>query len=93
MGNQFAIVAFNSFNNQLVPRAIVKLLRGNTILMKINGRWNGNDRIHIQSLSWSIHSSRPSVTVGERTVALKIIACCSITQTPTGQWNIDNVAV
>ena len=33
------------------------------------------------------------ITVGERTVALKIIACCSITQTPTGQWNIDNVAV
>ena len=31
-------------------------------------------------------------TVGERTVALKIIARCSITQTPTGQWNIDNVA-
>ena len=32
-------------------------------------------------------------TVGEQTVALKIIACCSVTQTPTGQWNIDNVAV
>ena len=31
-------------------------------------------------------------TVGERTVALKIIACCSITQTLTGQWIIDNVA-
>ena len=32
------------------------------------------------------------ITVGERTVALKIIACCSITQTTTGQWNIYNVA-
>ena len=32
-------------------------------------------------------------TVGERTVALKIIARCSITQTPIGQWNIDNFAV
>ena len=31
-------------------------------------------------------------TVGERTVTLKIIARCSITQTPTGQWIIDNVA-
>ena len=31
-------------------------------------------------------------TVGDRTVALNIIARCSITQTPTGQWNIDNVA-
>ena len=31
-------------------------------------------------------------TVGEGTVALKIIACCSITQTPTGQWNIENIA-
>ena len=31
-------------------------------------------------------------TVGERTVALKIIARCSITQTPTGQGNIENVA-
>ena len=33
-----------------------------------------------------------SSTVGDRTVALNIIARCSITQTPTGQWNIDNVA-
>ena len=33
------------------------------------------------------------ITVGERTVALKIIARWSITQTPTGQWNIDNFAV
>ena len=33
------------------------------------------------------------ITVGERTVALKIIARCSITQTPSGQWNIDNFAV
>ena len=33
------------------------------------------------------------ITVGERTVALKIIARFSITQTPTGQWNIDNFAV
>ena len=32
-------------------------------------------------------------TVGERTIAFEIIARCSITQTPTGQWNIDNVAV
>ena len=32
-------------------------------------------------------------TVGERTVALEIIACYSITQTPTGQWNINNVSV
>ena len=32
------------------------------------------------------------VTVGDRTVALNIIARCSITQTPTGQWSIDNVA-
>ena len=32
------------------------------------------------------------VTVGDRTVALNIIARCSITQTPTGQWNIDNVS-
>ena len=32
------------------------------------------------------------ITVGERTVAVKIIARCSITQTPSGQWNIDNVA-
>ena len=31
------------------------------------------------------------ITVGDRTVALNIIARCSITQTPTGQWNIDNV--
>ena len=28
-------------------------------------------------------------TVGDRTVALNIIARCSITQTPTGQWSID----
>ena len=28
-------------------------------------------------------------TIGERTVAFKIIARCSITQNPTGQWNID----
>ena len=27
-------------------------------------------------------------TVGERTVAFKIIACCSITQTPTGQSKV-----
>ena len=27
----------------------------------------------------------PTITVGDRTVALKIIARCSITQTPTGQ--------
>ena len=27
-------------------------------------------------------------TVGERTVALKIIACCSMTQTPTGQSKV-----
>ena len=32
-------------------------------------------------------------TVRERTVAFKIIACCSITQTTTGQWYVDNVAV
>ena len=32
------------------------------------------------------------ITVGDRTVALNIIARCSITQTPTGQWNIDNGA-
>ena len=25
-------------------------------------------------------------------IALTMIACCSITQTPTGQWNIDSVA-
>ena len=31
-------------------------------------------------------------TVGERTAALQIIARCSITQTPTGQWSIENVA-
>ena len=31
-------------------------------------------------------------TVGDRTVAFNIIARCSITQTPTGQRNIDNVA-
>ena len=36
---------------------------------------------------------RATYTVEERTVALKIIARCSITQTPTGQWNIDNFAV
>ena len=41
----------------------------------------------------TIPSNRSTVTVGERTVVLKIIARCSITQTPTGQWNIDNVAV
>ena len=32
------------------------------------------------------------ITVGDRTVVLNIIARCSTTQTPTGQWNIDNVA-
>ena len=41
-----------------------------------------------EQISWDI-----LYTVGERTVALKIIACRSITQTSTGQWkNIDNVA-
>ena len=30
----------------------------------------------------------PFTTVGERTVALKIIARCSITQTPTGQSKV-----
>ena len=33
-----------------------------------------------------------NTTVGERTVTLNIIACCSITRTSTGQWNLDNVA-
>ena len=32
------------------------------------------------------------LTVGERTVALKIIARCAITQTPTEPWNTDNIA-
>ena len=38
-------------------------------------------------------TTKHGTTVGKRTVALKIIARCSITQTPTGQWNIDNFAV
>ena len=42
---------------------------------------------------WTDRWTEPFIdTVGERTVALKIIARCSMTQTPTGQWNIDNVA-
>ena len=35
-----------------------------------------------------VNYSESYSTVGERTVALKIIACCSITQTPTGQSKV-----
>ena len=34
------------------------------------------------------HSNGKNVTVGERTVAIKIIARCSITQAPTGQSKV-----
>ena len=40
-----------------------------------------------------LNAAQPPNTVGERIVALEIIARCSISQTPTGQWNINNIAV
>ena len=61
------------------------------------GSWQENvGNVYRHNLSFS-KSYVPDIKVWmhncwERIVALKIIACCSITQTPTRQWNIDNVA-
>ena len=65
--------------------------------MKTRSNWASAGTVLTDSAKISICGHCPKqlihmYTVGERTVALNIIACCSITQTPTGQWNIDNVA-
>ena len=50
-----------------------------------------NEQYTTNASNW-VQTQGLKITVGEHTVALKIIARCSITQTPKGQWNIDNVA-
>ena len=47
---------------------------------------------HAQISTRALFCDNNMSTVGERTVPLKIIARFSVTQTPTGQWNIDYVA-
>ena len=72
--------------NGLTGRCIDRLLHLLWSIVDMNYQYSG-----CMSANW--YSIRHVFTVGERTVVLKIIARCSITQNPNGQWNIGNVAV
>ena len=60
--------------------------------MKCLKPWYHSKFVKIIPYLLVVSTQMTEITVGERTVAVKIIARCSITQTPPGQWNIDNVA-
>ena len=87
------VMACHPFDARLLSKATLAYLEH--ISMKLEIIYN----ISTTKLIWKcrlkmaiLYQPRCRITVGERTITLKIIARCSITQTPTGQWNIDNVA-